>query len=146
MSLVDFIKHFEGLHRLGKNGLVYPYRCPAGVLTVGYGTTRFDKSKESFTVQECQDMLEVEIRIIQGQLFKLSPALRNETESRQTAIISWVYNLGITAYRGSTMKRYIDLGDWEHASVECRKWVWGGGRRLPGLILRRNAEAALMLQ
>ena len=135
----SLIKRFEGLHKLGKDRMVRPYTCPAGVLTVGWGTTKFDKTRQSFTIHECEEMLYVELEYILRKLAGM-PA----SESRMAAIASWVYNLGIGAFRTSTMRKRILAQDWEGAARECEKWVWGGGRKLPGLVLRRAVEAEML--
>lgn len=59
-------------------------------------------------------------------------------------IADFAYNTGLGALRGSTLRKRINAGDWEAAKVELGKWVRGGGRVLPGLVLRRAAEAALI--
>ena len=60
------------------------------------------------------------------------------------AITDFAYNLGVPRYRASTLKRRVDAQDWEGAATELHKWVYGGGRKLPGLVRRRQAEADLL--
>lgn len=60
------------------------------------------------------------------------------------AIADFCFNLGVGRYKASTLRRRVDAGDWAGARAELGKWVWGGGRRLPGLVLRRQAEARLL--
>lgn len=59
-------------------------------------------------------------------------------------ISDFSYNLGLERLKTSTLRRKVNGGVWEDARRELRKWVNGGGRRLPGLVLRREAEAALL--
>lgn len=80
----------------------------------------------------------------EGYALDLSPSLRNQSEARQTAITSFVYNLGPTRYQNSTLRKRINTSNWAEAQVEIQKWVFGGGKKLPGLVLRRAAEAALL--
>lgn len=54
------------------------------------------------------------------------------------------FNLGLGAFRGSTLRRRLQAQDWPAARQELAKWVRGGGRVLPGLVVRRAAEAALL--
>ncbi|WP_259345130.1 lysozyme [Candidatus Liberibacter sp.] len=66
-------------------------------------------------------------------------------ENRISAIGDFVFNLGIGAYRNSTLRKRVDAQDWENASIEIRKWVFAGGKRLNGLVVRREVEAGLLL-
>jgi lysozyme len=75
---------------------------------------------------------------------KLSPIL-NENESHLGAVISFAYNLGVARYRVSTFRSRIDSGDYEGARVEILKWTRCGGRVLPGLVRRRQAEARFLV-
>jgi lysozyme len=61
-----------------------------------------------------------------------------------TAIVDFTFNLGAGRLRTSTLRRRINQLDWASAALELRKWVHGGGRVLPGLVARRQAEIALM--
>lgn len=60
------------------------------------------------------------------------------------AMTDFAYNLGVTRYRASTLRKRVDAGDWEDAKEQLMLWVRGGGRVLPGLVKRRKAEAALL--
>ena len=71
----------------------------------------------------------------------LCPGLSGD---RLAAIADFAYNLGLGRLKASTLRRRLNEGDMEGAKVELRKWVNGGGRKLPGLVLRREAEAALL--
>lgn len=144
-ELYKLIRQFEGLHKLGKDGLVHEYLCPAGIRTIGYGTTRFPKSAHSITVEQSEEWMRIEADQCLKDALKTSPRLRNESLGRQAAIADFIYNLGIGAYRSSTLKKKVDQGGWQAAAYQIRKWVWGGGRKLPGLILRRELEARLLL-
>lgn len=63
---------------------------------------------------------------------------------RLCAIADFAYNLGLGRLKASTLRRKINDEDWEGAKAELAKWVRGGGRVLPGLVLRRAAEAAIL--
>ena len=60
------------------------------------------------------------------------------------AITDFAYNLGVPRYRSSTLRRRIEARDWEGAQEELMKWNKGGGRVLPGLVRRRQAECAFL--
>ncbi|MEG8099116.1 lysozyme, partial [Candidatus Liberibacter brunswickensis] len=55
-------------------------------------------------------------------------------------------NLGIGQYRSSTFKKRIDESDWQNASIECKRWVYSRGKKLKGLVMRREVEATLLLK
>jgi lysozyme len=60
------------------------------------------------------------------------------------ALTDFAYNLGVARYRGSTLRKRVDALDWEGSKEQLRLWVRGGGRVLPGLVKRRDAECALL--
>jgi len=137
-TLLALIRRFEGLR-------LKPYRCPAGVPTVGYGHTGPDVTMESppITPDLAEDMAHDDGQRFARAAVKLSPNLITEPD-RHAAIADFCFNLGTTRYKASTLRRKVQAKEWEEAQDELRKWVWGGGRRLPGLMLRREAEAALL--
>jgi lysozyme len=67
-----------------------------------------------------------------------------DTDERVSAIADFSYNCGLGALEASTLRRRILAHDWDQVPVELRKWVHGGGRVLPGLVRRREAEIALL--
>jgi lysozyme len=60
------------------------------------------------------------------------------------AMIDFSYNLGVARYRASTLRRKVDKQDWEAAKEQLMRWTRGGGKVLPGLVRRRQAEASLL--
>lgn len=119
-----------------------PYLCPAGVWTVGWGSTGPDVVPGQEWTQEYADRrLESDaIKFAKGALM-LCPLLRG---SAHAAIADFAYNLGLGKLRASTLRRKLNAGDTEGAARELGKWVRGGGRVLRGLVARRAAEAALL--
>lgn len=123
-----------------------PYLCPAGVPTIGYGFTRYlDGSAVTLQdgpidIQYARRMLRTLIKArYLPETIKLCPNLL-ET-GRLAAIIDFAFNLGTGNLRVSTLRKRILSERWGDVPTELRKWVRGGGRVLPGLVLRRNAEA-----
>jgi len=145
-NAIGLVKKWEGLHKKGLDGLVYPYLCPAGVWTIGYGSTReldgtpITKSTPSKTPEECEELMLYELERCVLRALQHSPRLADHPEALG-AVASFVFNLGAGAYYRSTLRRKINEGLWEDARKEMKKWVWAGGRRLPGLIARRSEEA-----
>lgn len=139
--LMGLIRRFEGLR-------LKAYLCPAGVWTIGYGSTTFGngikvKAGDVVSPAAAEAMMQQDSATFLLATCKLSPILFLE-ERKQAAIADFCYNLGTSRYKASTLRRRVNAGDWEGAAEELHKWVWGGGKKLPGLILRRKAEAVLL--
>lgn len=134
-ALYVLIKRFEGCKLM-------PYYCPAGVLTCGWGSTGPDVFPGRAWTQEYADsrMLMDAQKFARGTL-ALCPSL---TGNKLSAIADFSYNLGLGRLKASTLRRKVNAGDWSGVPAELRKWVNGGGRRLQGLVLRREAEIALI--
>ena len=136
-------KQFEGFRSK-------PYLCPAGVATIGYGSTYYADGRK-VTLQDTpisQDeanallMHELEHTYLQGVL-RNCPILLTD-ERRCNAIVDFCYNLGIGRLQTSTLKRKINAQDWEGAKEELMKWSKAGGKVLSGLLKRRQAECSFM--
>lgn len=139
-----FIARWEGLARLRRDGMVVPYLCPAGYWTQGYGRLVDGPTAPPIDRDTARLWLFQDILAHASQLIIASPALVSESPARVAALTSWVFNLGIGRYRSSTLKRRVDAGDWADVPAQLRRWVFAGGEKLPGLIARREAEAAML--
>ena len=134
---------FEGLK-------LQPYICPAGYPTIGYGTVwKPDGSKVTMehppiSKETAEAWLVHELRhnYLAGVL-KASPGLLARPRALG-AMTDFAYNLGVARYRASTLRKRVDAGDWEDAKEQLMLWTRGGGKVLPGLVRRRQAEAALL--
>ena len=126
-----------------------PYLCPAGIPTIGYGSTYYPDGRKvtlddlPITRESAEGLLKHELyhTYLPGVL-RLCPKLA-EDERRCNAIVDFVYNLGVGRLQTSTLRRKINAGDWDGAKEQLKVWVRGGGKVLPGLVMRREAEAAL---
>jgi lysozyme len=67
-----------------------------------------------------------------------------DTPGRLAALTDFAFNCGVGALKASTLRRKVNAGDWDAVPAELMKWVNGGGRRLPGLVRRREAEVAIL--
>jgi len=134
-ALYVLIKRFEGCKLI-------PYYCPAGVLTCGWGSTGPDVFPGRAWTQEYADsrMLMDAQKFARGTL-ALCPSL---TGNQLSAIADFSYNLGLGRLKASTLRKKVNTEDWSAVPAELRKWVNGGGRKLAGLVLRREAEIALI--
>jgi lysozyme len=126
-----------------------PYLCPAGVPTIGYGSTRYldgravrltDAPISGATAERL--LLATVHRTYLPAVLALCPGVHDA--NRLAALIDFTYNLGGGNLRASTLRRKVNAGDWAAVPVELRKWVRGGGRVLPGLVARRAAEVVLV--
>jgi lysozyme len=143
-EFLELLIRFEGLHRIGPDGNVYAYRDCIGILTVGVGTIKFDPKTLPWTVDRCRQEAARDSKERLRVLLKLSPNLSKASLPRVYAVLSFVYNLGLGNYSASTFKRRIDAGDWVGAGIECRKWCNAGGKKVKGLIIRREIEARMI--
>ena len=75
---------------------------------------------------------------------RFCPVLATEPEGRLAAIVDFTFNLGAGRLQTSILRRRVNQRDWPAAGTELRRWVYGGGKVLPGLVARRSAEAALI--
>ena len=140
--LLALLERFEGLR-------LRPYLCPAGVPTIGLGSTRYlDGRRVQLTdppiTREHAFLLARQqlLRDYLPQVLALCGAI--DAPGRLAAITDFSYNLGGGALKASTLRRRIMAGRWDLVPAELRKWVRGGGRVLPGLVARREAEAGMV--
>jgi lysozyme len=142
---VELAKRFEGFHRVPKAdpGRAYPYVCPAGYWTIGYGHL-CDPRHPPITEAEAEDYLAHDLRAALNATLRYCPVLATESEGRLAAIVDFTFNLGAGRLQTSTLRRRINQQDWGNATVELRRWIFGGGYVLPGLVARRAAEVGLM--
>lgn len=139
------IKPFEGCHKRRSDGLIGPYLCPAGYPTQGWGIVVPSMDVPPISQAMADAVLEREIPRYMAQALALSPVLAAHPR-KLGAITSFVFNLGPGRYRASTLRRRVNEQDWEAAGQEMLKWTRGGGRVLPGLVKRRKAEAAYLVE
>ena len=146
-AAIDLAKRFEGFCRVPKSDpdRAYPYVCPAGFWTIGYGHLCDDKHLP-ITMEEGEAYLAADMAVALSATLRNCPVLATEPEGRLAAIVDFTFNLGAGRLQTSTLRRRINQLDWTGAALELRKWVHGGGRVLPGLVARRQAEIALLSQ
>jgi lysozyme len=135
-------RRFEGLY-------LRPYLCPAGVPTIGYGATfyedgtRVQLTDSAITRERANALLlwMVRTRFLPA-VVRLCPGVDNP--DRLAALIDFAFNLGAGQLKASTLRRRVNAGRWDDVPAELRKWIRGGGRVLKGLVIRREAEVALI--
>jgi lysozyme len=138
------------LCRLFEGFRATPYICPAGVPTIGYGTTHYPDGRKvtlrdaPVTREQAEVLLENEVLKCVLAVIRQCPVILTGTDGQLGAIADFVYNLGPGRLQASTLRRKINQGDWVAARKELMRWIYGGGRILPGLVRRRKAEAAFI--
>jgi lysozyme len=123
------------------------YKCPAGVLTIGFGSTGDHvKPGMKITQDEADALLIKDLARFEKAVDELIKVELGENQ--WSAVICFVYNVGIEAFRRSTLLRLINQRDFVGASRQFLLWTKakdssGKPRVLPGLVMRRQAELAL---
>lgn len=145
-AAIDLAKRFEGFHRVPRMdpGRAHPYICPAGYWTIGYGHL-CDPKHPPITEAEANCYLADDMQIAISATLRCCPVLATEPEYRLAAIVDFTFNLGAGRLQTSTLRRRINQRDWTNTVTELRRWVYGGGQVLPGLVLRREVEATLLI-
>jgi len=134
---LDLIKSFEGL-QLGA------YKCPAGVWTIGYGSTKGVSKGMRITEAGAEHLLKEDLMWVEDVVN--SAVKVPMSQAQYDALCCFVYNIGGGAFKSSTLLRKLNRGDYEGAANEFRRWNKAKGIVLPGLVRRRAAEEALFTQ
>jgi len=133
------IKRFEGFRAKA-------YRCPAGVWTIGYGHTSQSGAPEikagmRLSRQKASPILAKDIERFAGGVRRAATVTLNEQQF--SALVSFAYNVGLAAFRSSSVLKAVNQSDFAAVPRRLSLWVKADGRVLPGLVKRRAAEAAL---
>lgn len=124
------------------------YKCPAGVWTIGYGTTEnslpgVNRSLIRHPIDKAQAERWLQESIAAQYEPVVERRVRVELSSNMfSALVSLVYNIG-SAFTNSTLLRKLNTGDYDGAADEFARWIYADGRVLPGLVKRRKAEQML---
>jgi lysozyme len=141
----NLVKSFEGcLKKVGPDQY-RAYTCPAGVTTIGWGTTGELGHKISpgtvWTAKECDDAFLNDMRQFENAV---KHAVKVPlTQYQFDALVSFTYNCGQGALQKSTLLKRVNAKDFAGAAGEFRKWNKGGGKVLAGLTRRRASESLL---
>ena len=141
---IALIKRFEGCAAKRRDGMFAAYPDPGtggAPWTIGWGATgRGIEPGTLWTQAACDARLEADLaRFARGVTRALGGALT--TQGQFDAMVSFHYNTGAIAR--ATLTRLHNAGRYAEAAGEFARWVHAGGQRLPGLVRRRAAEAAL---
>lgn len=131
---IDLIKKFEGCK-------LSAYKCPAGIWTIGYGHTNGVYQGQTISQYEADKMLENDVVKFEMGVRHL---VGNLPDNKIDALTSFAFNLGLGALRDSTLCKKVKANPNDLTiRNEFMKWVNAGGKRLQGLVNRRQAEADL---
>jgi lysozyme len=159
----DLMHRFEGFRSR-------PYLCPAHIWTIGYGHVLYQeqirlpvvrvegkdapmirkemplKSEDSrvWTKAEIEELFRLDVATFERGVLRLVPGVAGRQGSFD-ALVSISFNFGLGNLQRSTIRMKANRGDWEGAAQAFRMWTKGGGKVLPGLVRRREAEIALFM-
>lgn len=138
---IDFIKSFEGFSAT-------PYLDCVGVRTLGYGMTGKEIEGLSYVTEE-----QASIMLEDLLNNKYATPLKSDLDSKGVklnqnqfdALVSMAYNIGVSGVLGSTLYKNICNGVRDVATITANFTAWSkaGGKTLPGLLRRRQREAAM---
>lgn len=131
---IELIKAHEGLR-------LDAYLCPAGVPTIGYGHTYNVKMGDRVTAEQAERLLIGDLITAETEVNRYGFDL---TQNQFDALVSFVFNVGVGNFRRSTLLKRLKANPNDpDIANQFKRWVYGGGKVLPGLVRRRNEEAKL---
>ena len=136
------IKKYEGFSSK-------PYKCPAGIPTIGYGST-FYLNGNKVTMKDTPISEEVALSILFSVVEDFSKKVEkllkvNVNQNQFDALVDFSYNLGIGNFQKSTLLKLVNNKDFIGASKQFKKWNKSNGKVLNGLTNRRKEEEELFL-
>lgn len=136
---LKYLKRFEGCQ-------LRAYKDSSGILTIGYGITNktgllnIEETTE-ITEEQAEDLLRKALPKYESCVEKYVKVPLSDNQF--SALVSFVYNVGCTAFKNSTLLKKLNSGDYNCVPQELMKWTKVKGKELSGLINRRAAEGGL---
>jgi len=131
---LNLIKRHEGLR-------LEAYRCPAGVWTIGYGSTKDVREGMVITQEEADKRLKFDVYTSENCVNEVGDLIN---QNQFDALVSFVFNLGCGRFKSSTLRKKVVKNPADKTiRYEFIRWVYAGGKKLNGLRKRRNEEADL---
>ena len=131
---VDLLTHFEGLR-------LEAYQDSVGVWTIGYGHTKGVTPSMKITESQANNLLKTELIEYQNYINEMVNISLDQCQF--DALVCWVYNLGPTNLKNSTLLTLLNQGVKFQIPEQIRRWNRAGGKVLKGLVRRREAEALM---
>ncbi len=132
---INLIKRFEGFSSS-------VYICPAGYPTIGYGHVVRDDGvqfSDGIDKNAAEELLRQDVLWAERGVIKLINVPL--TDGQFDSLVSFTFNLGSGALQRSTLRRKVNREEHGDVPAQLKRWVWAGGRKFKGLIIRRNMEA-----
>ncbi len=133
---IKLIRQFEGLR-------LQTYLCPAGRLTIGYGSTHQVTAGMTITEEEAEQLLADEVEEVWRSL--QSCVKVSLSDNQWAALISFTHNIGVTRVRASTLIKKLNSGNLAGAGEEFLRWRYVNGVVIQGLVRRREVEQEVFL-
>ena len=137
---LNLIKTFEGFSSK-------IYLDSAGLSTIGYGhlihADEVKSFKSGINATIAEDLLRRDLIVAERAVIRLIDISLNNKQF--DAIVSFTFNLGSASLQRSTLRCKINRSEHELVPAELLKWIWAGGKKLPGLLRRRITEGELYL-
>lgn len=141
-NCITLIRRFEGFSAA-------PYYCPAGVATIGFGSTR-DTDGKAISINHPPISEQQAFNLMQATLTTYEAAVNRYvtvplTQNQFDALVDFAYNCGAQNLRISTLLKKLNAKDYNGAAEQLLVWVFANGKKLNGLVKRRMAERSLFL-
>ena len=125
------MKKWEGLK-------LFAYLDTGGVPTIGYGHTKGVSIGDAITPQQANKLFDDDIAIFEKEVNRVK---RKLTQNQFDALVSFCFNVGISAFRRSTLRRYVEMGMCaDYIVKEFGRWIHDNGKPIKGLKERRKWE------
>ena len=133
------LAHAMALIRRWEGCRLVAYKCPAGIWTIGWGSTGPGITEGvRWTQAQADERLARDVEKFMVGVRKL--LRRPVTEAQLGAMTSLAYNIGIGAFGSSTLLRLFNAGQTDLAAAQFAVWRRAGGKVLQGLVNRRADE------
>jgi len=130
----SLLKKFEGCR-------TEAYLCSANIPTIAWGRTKNVQMSDTCTQEQANDWLDEELEEYEAYIIKY---VHTElTQNQFDALVCWVYNLGPSNLKSSTMLKVLNEGKMDEVPAQIKRWNKAGGQVLQGLVRRREAEALM---
>lgn len=119
----------------------FPYPDVAGKLTVCVGHTGRDIEMRRYTYKECMALLDQDLKPVFAAITRLVKVPL--TDYQRTALATFIFNTGVSAFANSTLLKKLNAGDFAGARDQMARWVFAAGHKWVGLMNRRDVEMAI---
>lgn len=132
-KMIDVLIEFEGLE-------LEPYKCSAGVLTIGIGhVMRPNMDYSNMTKDKALELFRRDVDYFERGIRSLGQLTQHQFD----ALVAFSFNVGLGAFKSSTMLRFIRTGDMVGAAKQFLRWNRAAGKEVEGLTKRRLVEAII---